>query len=202
MTELHHSTLRDAISRLPEYNPPNAVWDELEEALEAEAQVQETVPNLPVYDPPKEVWSHIEASLNQQAKPPRVIQFGWVRRLAAAAVLTGVLLGAWLLTRQTGTPTEALTVSQETIDHTVSDALKEPEDAAFDLVQNLCAGAAPVCNQPAFKTLKSELDELTLAKNELKQAMGAYADDPDLTAQLVRIERARSELLQQMMQMI
>jgi hypothetical protein len=93
-------------------------------------------------------------------------------------------------------------VSQETIDHTISAAVKEPDDAAFDMVQNLCAGAAPVCNQPAFKSLKSELDELTLAKNELKQAMGAYADDPDLAAQLIRIERARSELLQQMMQMI
>jgi HAMP domain-containing protein len=200
--EKNRATLTSALRKLPEYDPPTSLWDDLESALDADDLLKQSIPNLPVYDPPETVWSDIEAKLNQPVQQTLKIRSRNFRRYAVAATLAGALLAAWFLLRPATIPTDNLTVSQEKIDNTVAAAAREPEDDAFKMVQNLCAGAAPVCNQPQFKALKSELDELTKAKQELRDALGPYGDDSELTAQLVRIERERSELLQQMIQMI
>ena len=60
----------------------------------------------------------------------------------------------------------------------------------------------PVCDIPEFKTLKTELDELTTAQNELRHALGLYADDPELVSQMVQLERERDLILQKLIQFI
>lgn len=216
MKELNYKHLREALDALPEYAPPAAVWEALDEALELESVLVKNIDRLPVYAPPSEIWTQIEAALPQAAiansrKSSDAIAGGnraGHRRLLApavwryAAALALLLTAWWFFGPNTQTETPTIVTTQESVDEQLLGANAEGEDEAFQLVQELCRTQTPVCEQPEFKTLKTELEELTDAKTELREALGSYGDDPELHAQLARIERERSELLRQMMSMI
>lgn len=202
MKELNHTILQRAISALPEYEPPTGLWSALQEALDAEEILTVSARALPQYEPPAQIWENLEVTLAKKSalKPNlRVTIFRWIR----TAVATGlILLSAWWYFRNDISGTEQIAISQERLDERIRASVQEEEDSAFELVQTLCQSRAPVCEEPAFKTLKSELDELNRAKESVRQALGRYGDDPALAAQLVRIERERSGLLRQIMSLI
>ncbi|MBV6440115.1 MAG: hypothetical protein DYG98_07860 [Haliscomenobacteraceae bacterium CHB4] len=202
MKELNHNTLQHALQRLPEYEPPAGLWGVLEEALDAEEMLGESVRALSTYEPPAQVWENLEAALEQKTAAKPALRVAIFRRVIAAAAVGLVLLSAWWFFKTENSSGEQIVVSQEKLDEQIRASVQEKEDAAFELVQTLCQSRAPVCEQPEFKTLKSELDELTEAKESLRQALGEYGDDPTLATQLVRIERERSGVLRQMMSMI
>ena len=209
MKELNHNTLHEALQALPTYEPPLALWDDIELALDSEDALAESVQALPQYEPPDAVWQHLEAQL-EAAEPRKAVRLEPLlrplqqRQWWAAAATIALLVVAWWLLRPTASEGElvAVQITQETVNTEVQAAAQEAEDEGFDLVATLCESKAPVCEEPDFKLLKSELDDLTLAKNDLRTALGQYGDDPDMAAQLVQIERERSEVLRQMMQMI
>ncbi len=202
MKELNHPTLQAALVRLPHYEPPVGVWESLDAALALDAALGDSAQQLPTYAPPTAVWENIAAQLPTARPVARRVNL-WTRYAVAAAV-AAALFGAWWLLRPMTdmNASEQIVVTQETMNQQVVAAVQENEDDAFQWVENLCASRAPVCEEPEFKTLKSELDELTAAKQNLHTALGQYGDDPDLTTQLVQIELARTQLLQEMMQMM
>ncbi len=202
MKELNHNTLQQALQRLPQYEPPAGLWDALEESLDAEEQLAAAAQTLPQYEPPAQVWKNLETALERNPATRPVLRVLIFRRLMAAAAVGLILLSAWWLFKTGTVGAEQIVVSQEKLDEQIRASVQEKEDTAFELVQTLCQSRAPVCEEPEFKTLKSELDELTETKESLRQALGQYGDDPSLAAQLVRIERERSGLLRQMMSMI
>lgn len=209
MKELNHNKLHEALQALPTYEPPLALWDDIELALDSEDALAESVQALPQYEPPDAVWQHLEAQLDA-AVPQKIVRLAPTlrplrrRQWWAAAATIALLVTAWWLLRPAAGKGElvAVQITQETVNTEVQAAAQEAEDEGFDLVATLCESKAPVCEEPDFKLLKSELDDLTLAKNDLRTALGQYGDDPDMAAQLVQIERERSEVLRQMMQMI
>ena len=202
MKELNHNTLQQAIQRLPEYEPPAGLWGALEESLDTEERLTASVRTLRQYEPPAQVWQNLETTLEQDPLQQPAQRITVFRRIMAAAAIGLILLSAWWLVNTGNAGTEQIVVSQQKLDEHLRVSIQENEDTAFELVQTLCQSRAPVCEEPAFKTLKSELDELTQAKESLRQTLGRYGDDPGLTAQLARIERERSGLLRQMMSMI
>ena len=198
MKELNINTLRQALSSLPEYEPPTGLWNDLETALDADGLLTESARALPQYDPPAKVWDKLENALEQK----KAVRVSFFRKILAAAAVGLVLLSAWWFVRPLTSGQDRVVVTQETLNEDIRASVQETEDAAFELVETLCASRAPVCEQPDFKALKTELDELSGAKKELRNSLGRYGDDPALAAQLVRIERERSSLLRQMMTMI
>ena len=204
MKERNHQTLSDALARLPQHQAPESVWDTLEAALETDALLTRTLPQLPVHTPPALVWDQLETALEQDARPQSAKRFRLLPlHYAAAAALALLVAAVWfLLPTLPGTALAKVEVHQELLDSEIAAANAEPEDEAFALIDQMCEERVPVCEEPEFKNLRAELDELTSAKAELREALGNYGDDPELHAQLVRIERERSELLQQIMNLI
>lgn len=198
MKELNINTLQKALGQLPEYEPPTGLWDDLEAALDADGLLSESARSLPQYDPPAQIWSNLENALAQK----KTFRISFSRKILAAAAVGLLLLGAWWFMSPDTSGQGRVVVTQETLNEEIRNSVQEKDDAAFELVETLCASRAPVCEQPDFKALKSELDELSEAKKELRNTLGRYGDDPALAAQLVRIERERSGLLRQMMTMI
>ena len=198
MKELNINTLQKALGQLPEYEPPTGLWDALEAALDADGLLSESARSLPQYDPPAQIWSNLENALAQK----KTFRISFSRKILAAAAVGLLLLGAWWFMSPDTSGQGRVVVTQETLNEEIRNSVQEKDDAAFELVETLCASRAPVCEQPDFKALKSELDELSEAKKELRNTLGRYGDDPALAAQLVRIERERSGLLRQMMTMI
>jgi len=202
MKELNHNTLQATLIRLSLYEPPASVWAGVEAALALDVVLTDSARQLSIYTPPAAIWENIATQLPAARPVARRVSI-WTRYAMAAAVAAALFGAWWLLRPMTSMPAaEQIVVTQETLDQQVVAAVQENEDDAFQWVENLCASRAPVCEEPAFKELKSELDELTTAKENLYTALGQYGDDPDLTAQLVQIELARTQLLQEMMQMI
>ena len=99
-------------------------------------------------------------------------------------------------------PQPAITHRTEVVDDALLMASRRVEDPSYYILETLCVEALPVCEEPHFKQLKAELDELTLAYSELKTALGNFADDTDMVTQLIEIERARYQILQQLIAMM
>jgi hypothetical protein len=197
MQEQNKHLLQHALGQLPAYEPPMGIWEEIQTALDADQVLQEQLPGLPIHTPPDAIWDAIEHQLPKQPRFGRVLFL----RLAAAAVLLGMAIGMWWLTG--GRAEEAVIVqTQEIADPNILETTQAPEDSAFLFVQKFCETQVPICQDPAFEALKTELDELSEAKEALRTALGSYSDDPALAEQMIRIERERSALLQQIMQLI
>ncbi len=237
--------LQHALAQLPQYDPPPFLWQEIEDALEAEQLLDEAVQALPVHSPPANVWSNIEAGLERQPRYKRKRVFfprsAWVA--VAATLLLLLVATRWMqqfpdnstadmavlpieeptlnpglsvpepstiaapkpLTtkvRATKKRTSTITFSQKVVDNQLLEVCREPENDAFSLIEQLCQTQMPACDNPEFKILKTELNEVTAARNTLRQALGQYADDPQLLAQMVQLEQTRTAILQQMMQLI
>ncbi len=197
MQEQNKHLLQQALGQLPAYDPPMGIWEDIQTALDADQMLQSQLPTLPAYTPPDALWDAIENQLPKQRRFGRVLFL----RLAAAAVLLGMAIGVWWLTGVRAE--EAIIVqTQEIADPNILETTQAPEDSAFLFVQKFCETQVPICQDPAFEALKTELDELSEAKEALRAALGSYSDDPALAEQMIRIERERSALLQQIMQLI
>ena len=59
-----------------------------------------------------------------------------------------------------------------------------------------------LCEQPEFKQLHNELEELTSAKNELASALGDFGTDANLVTQIKEIELERNDIVKKMMVML
>lgn len=90
----------------------------------------------------------------------------------------------------------------EVVDDVLILACQHADDPSYRLVETLCREALPMCEEPPFRQLKAELDDLTHAHSELRNALGNFADDPDLVSQLIEIEHARRQVLQQLLAML
>lgn len=104
--------------------------------------------------------------------------------------------------KKPGKPADRLSRHMEVVDDVLILACQQADDPNYNIIETLCVEALPVCEAPQFKKLKAELDELSRAHAALKGALGNFADDPELVAQLVDIERSRTQILQQLITMI
>lgn len=206
MKEINKNTLKKAIVNLPVYAPKAILWDKINEELtiaENEKGLHKTIEQLPSYNPPEQLWDNIESALEAEQKP-RARVFSIQRWAAVAAVFVAVTIGTWMFYNATNTEAEYVTVtySEEKVATAFLNVDWEEDEDAFKMVAEFCKSENVVCKQPAFKILTEELDELNAARNELKDAMDQYGNDPELIAQLTIIEHERSGLLKQIIKQI
>jgi hypothetical protein len=190
--DLNMSDLKEI---LPVYTPPDAVWEGIAEELSPLRGLQTT--------PPDTVWQHIEAELANNEKNHHRVGLlgrfpGWY---AAAAGLLLPLVAAALYALWQQPPTETISYSEEK--NTIQKvAYNSDFDQQYARIQALCSKQITVCEKPDFKNLKRELDDLTTASLQLKEAIGAYNTDADLAQQLADIERERGVILRKLEQRI
>lgn len=197
MKELNQNNLKSALGKLPQYEPPDTIWQGIETRL--------PLLELPTYDAPDFVWQQIEEQLLADEKPIKTLKIlrgGKFYKLAvAASIALLVSIGFWFFKTQNTEQTTIL-ISTEVVDNQLLKKDFDNEEHAFALVETFCKTALPVCEQPEFKTLKNELDTLNTAREELKNAIGEYAADPDLIAELTKIENERTTVLRQLVEKI
>jgi hypothetical protein len=181
------------LKSLPQHEPPESVWAHIEAHLPLVA--------LPQHEPPDAIWDMIEEQL--AAKPEVVVRrlpFFKVHtfRIAVAAAVTVLIVAlAGIFTMKKYNQTTEI-VSQEVLDDRLNVKNLGPDDKAFAAIEEICKSALPQCETPKFKTLKQELDDLNVAKEQLTNAIGNYNSDADLVVQLTEIENQRSEIVNQM----
>lgn len=212
--------LDEVVAELPQYAPPAQIWEAIAAALPV-TESQPKTTGLSIWVRP--IWKYAAAAVLLI-----IAALWWIQPPATTTELVAVpspttpsihppktqkvpLIIPKKQIKPSRTPKtnapklfgESTIVRTNTvIDNRLLETCNAPEDAAFALLDAYCKAQLSICEQPSIKALKSELDELTEAKTALQAAIGHYADDPELVAQLVQIERERSVLLQKIMQSI
>jgi hypothetical protein len=187
----------ELIKNLPTYEPPEMVW----EAIETRLPLLE----MRTYQPPVEIWESIEIQLVTSEKPVKKLsilrglskQYSWL----AAASFALLVVASFALYFNLNKKIEAnLVVTTEVVDNQLIQQDWTETDKDFALVEAFCETALPKCEEPEFKNLKTELDDLNKAREDLKNVLSAYNSDPEIVAQLTKLENVRSDVLKKIME--
>lgn len=207
MEEHNKKTLIEALSSLPEYEPSEELWNNIESEIggpDGDIVPPQLLQSLPQYEPPEAVWAGILKNLEAGKPQAIVVMFGWRRALAVAASLALLLVVFWQINRSTATEPQAVAMnySEENVDPMLLVRDWDEDEDAFTEFLSLCEAKKTVCEQPEFKQLQGELEELTAAKDELKTAIGEFSTDADLVLQIKEIELERTDVLKKMLAML
>ncbi len=207
MEEQNKKSLIEALSSLPEHEPNEMLWEQIEEQMDGglEAIVpRQLLDSLPQYEPPDSTWAAISKSLETGKPVAKIVGIGWRKALAVAASLTLLVVAYWHFSKPSVQENKVVAVSfsEETVDPLLLQHDWDEDEEAFSEFLSLCEAKKLVCEQPAFKLLQGELEELTAAKDELKSAIGTYNTDADLVMQIKEIELERNGVLKKMMAML
>lgn len=196
MKEKNKHTLADALGRLPQFEPPAAVWSGIASGLKPTL-----ADRLPSYQPPAGVWNGLADQLAHEEALPLVQSSddenprgGVLRRLPmkwlsiAASLLLVVSISFGITSRDTG-PTISYAYSQEVAPSVSQLDLEQDEESFRNVLAQL-----EKRNEPELNTLHLELAELTEAKEEIVSMLAAYGEDAGVVRQLAQIERDRSDV--------
>ena len=153
--------------------------------------------NLPQYTPPASSWEAIESEL-RRTKSVRFEPRAWWLAAASVALVVGVF--GWLATQQTNT--EKITYSEEKLTKPLAINASQSLESQSAQIEAYCIKRADVCQKPAFKNLKQQLDQLNAAHQELKTVIETYNPDPNLVAQFVQIDSDRTDVLRKIFEEI
>ncbi|NRB49340.1 MAG: hypothetical protein HRU41_16805 [Saprospiraceae bacterium] len=196
--------LEEAIRKLPQYQPPASLWENITEGLEEDrqdVQWRSKIEELPQYEAPAFIWDNIAEELPAEAAIP---QKGKLIRLmpriaAAASVLLLLTLGVWWQTRDTAKID--LVITQEIAPQNQWTEDWDQDDADIESVMQLAANS-PMERPEDFERLKADLEELNSARAELLELMEAYGKDPKVMQEIGEIERQRSAVVKQVVSLI
>lgn len=209
MEEINKNTLIESLSALPEYDPPESLWDAIDNRLDEELGApysRQDLRQLPRHNPPDELWAKIEDKLENRGG--KIIPLG-IRRIMAVAASLALLFAAYWVFEQTpikgANPSAAkgvISYSTEVADDFILKKDWNEDEDAFTEFKELCEAKKYICEHPEFQVLKTDLDELTEAKMAIQEAIGSYGTDPELVTQIKEIELERTDLLKKMMVML
>lgn len=186
--------------KLPQYKAPDRIWEHIEKDLdtpEVDVPLQEGVKKLPSFKAPEHIWNNIEKELGQgKSNTLRPVYRRWWSAAAAILLLIGFV--GWLVNKQANGVEIQYAQWEEVIEEDWQ-LESQNDDDAFALVTSFCKQKQYVCETPEFQNLKAELDELNLACEALKEAIGQYNDEPAMIAQLTEIEMERTQVLKEIM---
>ncbi|MCB0560981.1 MAG: hypothetical protein H6573_17570 [Lewinellaceae bacterium] len=201
-TEYNRHTLKEALGRLPLYQPPDNLWGKIEAELEREDKelaLNDALAQLPSYSPPPSVWEAVEAGLEkeQERQAPRFR----LRRLiwpAAAACIAAMV--AWFVfypSEDAGLQAVYTYEIEKTTTGLFENDWDEDEDALKTVVEQFSRD--PLAKrQDQYNDILEDWRELQEAKAEIREMMDRYGKDARLVRQMGEIERERSKLARAM----
>lgn len=193
--EQNRNTLQEALSRLPQYRPPDELWGQ----IESELSRKETLGRLPSYSPPPAVWEAIETGLEKEKEtaPPRFR----LRRLAwPAAAASIAALVAWFMFYPPGDAGPQAVYTYETgkanLELLANDW--DADDESLKTVVEQFSRDPIAQRKEQYAEILEDWKELQEAKAEIKEVMELYGKDARLVRQMSEIERERSKLARAM----
>ena len=76
------------------------------------------------------------------------------------------------------------------------------ETEALEIIQHNCIQRQLICENPAFKTLNVELDNLEMEIESLNLMINQYGNDPTFIKSRIQLENVKAEIINQLMQMV
>jgi hypothetical protein len=203
MKETNKDNLKKSLDNLPEYEPQGNIWDNIESKLDSVAGskvLSEGIANLPEHEPPTQVWDNINQTLAADSRGKiGGLRVRRLQRLAAAAVALLLVGSFYFITNQALDNGETIEYAEEIVEDVLLERNWEGDDEdAFAQILAMCEMQSYACTQPVFQSLKSELDELTAARDMLREAIGEFGTDYELLGELKEIEMLRTDIIKQL----
>ncbi|MEM7370659.1 MAG: hypothetical protein AAF587_18750 [Bacteroidota bacterium] len=180
MKEKNQDTLKDALKRLPNYQPEDKLWKALEQDLHAEEEDDlhkeefvAAVHRLPRYRAPHDIWTKIEEKLSRK---PVFLQRKWT---IAAAIVGLLILGvsSWMIFGNQSKLASTPTVSEKKAETPIT--LEEVERATYgeeleEVYQSIeaCLELKGKAEQQSFSQTKTELKQLKSDSLHLSKIKG------------------------------
>lgn len=190
--EHHSNNLKEALAKLPSFQPADFIWTEIEGKLNDEP-LQNALKSLPTREPEDFIWENIESKIDGTYEENN----NWW--YAAAMVL---IIGFTGFLYNTNKADSNISYSQEVIDTRLQTKTEPVTDKEYAKLVSYCEEETVVCNDKNFKSLKQEYETLRSATQELQKAMGSYNTEPELTRQFSIVEQEKAEVLNKMAKMI
>lgn len=200
--EKNKHTLKDALEQMKVYDAPGRLWSNLESALDnpaptTEHVLNEAVDQLPQHSPPPSVWNKLTKALDGK-KTAKISLFYKRRKLISIAAAAAILLGVAFWTLRESPPTINKVYAQVTMQQFQLDIDWDADEDSFERIGEQLTQV----NDPQLNNLKVELQELNAARNDVKKMLLSYGQDPQLVTQLGDIERERSDIYRQIIELI
>ena len=190
--EHHKNILKDALSKLPAFQPSDHVWAGIETKLK-EIPLHEALKKLPSLEPEEFIWENIQSkSVKEKYRNP----IWWY---AAAMIFLAVPIGFWFAQNPANA---SVSYSKETMDVRLQVKKTKSTDLQYDKLKRYCEAETVVCKSPDFRQLQQEYEALVRASRQLQDAMGAYNTEPELMRQFSIVEQGKAEILNEMAKMI
>ena len=196
MKEKNKATLKNTIPHLPQYYPPEEIWEGIDRVLTQDQQVQESLSQLPDYNPPAIVWEKIETELTPS---PRILRKRWYP--LAAAIMLGILATTALLWSFSQKSITYSYAEAELPAFPISDADWHDDDATIAALLTSYQSNPLMTDHPQFNEYQNEYNELMDARGEILQMINRYGMDHDMVRQIKNIELARNEVIQKLVQL-
>jgi hypothetical protein len=198
MKEKNHDKLRDALNGLPAYDAPGSAWDAINAGLTPTLADQ-----LPTYQPAAGVWNAISREMEQaevatlQQAEAKERQLPW-RKLAGIAAAVALLLTVGFGLKNGIDQPAKVTVAYH---QEVAPAMTTPDWDDNEASFTNALAEIKARNEPKLNALGEELVELNEAKEEYKAILVAYGEDASVIRQLAEIERDRSDIYRQIIEL-
>lgn len=195
--EQNQETLRNAINRLPTYEPGTSVWDAIDRRLTSEETLDHAIAQLPKYTPPAMVWERIAEDLEKPATVRR-LRPAWIGAAAAAVVLFTVGIYFWNTEEPAPIETVQVVYTETEQPENALTADWDDDDTEMQEVVEAFAQKASFVKEADDQSLLSEWEELKSAKAEIKTMLAKYGNDAELVRTIAEIERQRSTIVKKM----
>ncbi len=200
-SEQHHATLQRSLNELPQYTPPEAVWEAIAAQLDTdqvELPLRSAIQHLPSYAPPEHVWDRLANTLSKAPASSRTRLVPW---LAAASVIGLALLFA-LRSYQQETPEASIVLVYGQEEVLPANADWDDDETPIAWVELQYRQQLAALSNQTHDNLLQELHELKEAKSEVQAMLQQYGEDPQIVRLIAKIERERSAVVKKMAQSI
>lgn len=203
MGEQNKEHLDNQLRQLPEIDPPNTLWKDIERQLDFQDRISDKIAELPEVSPEDNIWAKIEESLLTNNKPAAKhirlkTVIGYSASIAASIILFIVFL-------KPSNENQSVKLSysiepEQTIFNTFIDA--DSESDALEFINYTCSLQLQICETEEFKGLKTQLDDLTIEFENINQQLASNEDNPYLMKAQIQVENMRADITKRLIKII
>ena len=179
----------DALKNLPAHTPPETVWLAIEKTISEDRNLNRQLKKLKEHTPEENAWAGIESGLKTKRFTVSIL-YKWA---IAASVAVFLLAGGWLF---------SLRNQQKGNLEAVIENYHSDTDDAFSTLEAFCVNQNIVRSEPRFTSLKSEYERLKKEELEVRAKAGEFKSEKDLLRKLNGIEEKKTDVLNQMANLI
>ncbi len=204
MKELNRKYLKKAIAELPEMEANDAIWDNILAKSSVNIDYKEknkenlnnAINDLPDLNAPDEAWNKISQTVVKKKSLPIRKLYLSISAAAAVLAITFIVLKNTDIFQEGKIEysTEIIFVDDE------ADIQSSGDDKINDYLSHNCKNLPLVCENPKFKDLNLQLNELETEENKLRKVI-EQNNEPQLKKYLYRIENDKVGIQKELMQM-